>query len=124
MASLLADSWRIKPKTKTITIPASAKTSGSGNQRSLQVASANPKRAKPLSCSTGFVLRPDDTDWDGINPPCLPGIRLLYCGRIAALARPLERLPPGVPGPLRKWGKHMPLASSLAAEESCTPAQL
>src|ERR1039458_728874 len=72
---------------KTMTIPANAKTRGSGNQRSLQVASANPKRAKPLSRWAEFGLRPDDTDCDGIAPPCLPGIRPLYCGRIAALAR-------------------------------------
>src|ERR1017187_9064861 len=66
MASLLADSWRHSPKMKTMTIPASAKTRGSGNQRSLQVARANPKRAKPLSCWAEFVLRPDDTGSDGI----------------------------------------------------------
>src|SRR5579875_3267551 len=49
MASLLADSRSHNPVTKTTRIPNNAKTRGSGNQRSLQVASARPKRASPDS---------------------------------------------------------------------------
>src|ERR1043166_2558296 len=45
IASFAGDSPRIRPKMKTMTMPTSANTSGSGNQRSLQPAMASPTRA-------------------------------------------------------------------------------
>src|ERR1035437_10947178 len=92
MASLLADWWRHKPKMKTMTTPASAKTRGSGNQRSLQVAKASPKRAKPLSRATKFLARWDGIDFDGIDPPLLACIRLPWdCGDRVPLPRLSDR---------------------------------
>src|SRR5664280_2416180 len=108
MASLLADSWRHNPKMKTMTTPASAKTRGSGNQRSLQVAKASPKRAKPLSRATKFLARWDGIGFDGIDPPLLACIRLPWDYGDRA---PLPRLSPNFTGN-RKTGESTSLAAS------------
>src|SRR6266702_7823465 len=57
-ARLLGISPMQSPNMKTRTTPANAKTKGSGNQRSLQVESARPKRTRgpsdSLLAGTGF----------------------------------------------------------------------